>query len=176
MSVLVHRVKLVAATIDELAARSDDRAEELCRMDRLGRVYNLDFLQATARHRHNTLLRPNNTAPGAAGDGGGEAVGGSSGLGQVAERAAAAAAAAAAASNTLPVTANAWGTCDICRCERMRWQVVLLRLEAIRQPQCLCECCPPATAHTTHSQLHPRLHTSLPDTCTTFTCAQRHTR
>lgn len=110
VAVLRHRLRLVGATLDELSARSDDPDEEVSRMDRLGRQYQLDFLQATARHRHSSLLRPHNSeqASAAAAGGGTASV--------AAASAAAAAAAAAAGGDDLPVTGNAWGTCDVCRC------------------------------------------------------------
>lgn len=139
---LACRLRLVNATLDELAARADDPEEEMCRMDRLGRQYQLDFLQAAARHRHNSLIRPHNTdtntaaasaaaaaangaaaeadamdtdAPAAAAAAGaeGEAEAGTAAVGQALP--AAMAAAAAAAADDEPVTGNAWGTCDVCR-------------------------------------------------------------
>lgn len=52
------RGRLVAATLAELAARSDSREEEVARMARLGRTYQLDALQAAARARAALMLRP----------------------------------------------------------------------------------------------------------------------
>lgn len=118
------RLKLVSATLDEVSARSDDPDEEMSRMDRLGHQYQLDYLQATARHRHSSLLRPHSSeaegCTGAEGDGpcataeeGGEVP---PAVSVAAASAAAAAAAAAAGGDELPVSGNAWGTCDVCRC------------------------------------------------------------
>lgn len=116
------RLKLVNATLDELSARSDDPDEEMSRMDRLGRQYQLDYLQATARHRHSSLLRPHNSETGSVPGAEGEALGAEGGdgtpspvLSVAAASAAAAAAAAAAGGDELPVTGNAWGSCDVCR-------------------------------------------------------------
>jgi hypothetical protein len=119
----LHRLKLVSATLDELSARSDDPDEEMSRMDRLGRQYQLDYLQATARHRHSSLLRPQHSQakgdmavdgdrPSAAADTDGEVT---AAVSIAAASAAAAAAAAAAGGDERPVNGNAWGTCDVCR-------------------------------------------------------------
>lgn len=113
----------MTATLDELSARSDDPDEEMSRMDRLGRQYQLDVLQAAARHRHSSLLRPHNNegAPargsglGAAAQEGAEEDGGGPAVAGLAASAAAAAAAGGGSDESSPVTGNAYGTCDVCR-------------------------------------------------------------
>jgi len=150
------RLRLVNATLDELAARADDPEEEMYRMDRLGRQYQLDFLQAAARHRHNSLIRPHNTdintaaaaaaaangiaaeadamdtdAPPAAAGAEGEGEAGNAAVGQALP--AAMAAAAAAAADDEPVTGNAWGTCDVCR-------YAMLHCTSVVDPSTLLSC------------------------------------
>ena len=100
---------------------------QVSRMDRLGRQYQLDVLQAAARHRHSRLIRPhNNEAAAAAGtcdgdpgaaaqEGGAGDAGGPAGAGVMAAATATAAAAGDGSDESAPVTGNAWGTCDVCR-------------------------------------------------------------
>jgi hypothetical protein len=136
------RLKLVNATLDELSARSNDADEEMSRMERLGRQYQLDYIQAAARHRHSSLIRPSNTeqaaepqdlaaaAAAVAAIAGAEVMAGAEeGLPVAAVSAAAAAAAAAVAAggDELPVTGNAWGTCDVCRCVCLQSCALLCR-------------------------------------------------
>jgi hypothetical protein len=136
----LHRLKLVSATVDELSARSDAPDEEMRRMDRLGRQYQLDYVQATARHRHSSLLRPKHSQvegdtavegdrPPAAAETDGEVT---AAVSVTAASAAAAAAAAAADGDQLPVNGNAWGACDVCRCASHSAAVSARQLELIQ--------------------------------------------
>lgn len=116
-------------------------------MERLGRQYQLDYVQATARHRHSSLIRPSSTEPAAgaephelaaaaaAASAGAEGMAGAEeGPAAVSAAAAAAAAAVAAGGDELPVTGNAWGTCDVCRCA-LTWEV--------QAGVCMQSCCSP---------------------------------
>jgi hypothetical protein len=118
-----YRLKLVTATIDELAGRADSRKEELDRMARMGKTYQLDAIQAAARQRLNSLLHPHAPASSSSHTAGAAAL---------AAAAAAAGGPAAAGSGSLAahtyssgnssaggggcvVAGNVWGACDVCR-------------------------------------------------------------
>lgn len=84
----ICRLKLVEATLAEIEGRAEGVDEEVQRMRQLGSTYQLDSLQAAAKHRQASLLH--------IGAGDGEA-------------------AAAAAPAGPRISCNAWGECDACR-------------------------------------------------------------
>jgi hypothetical protein len=117
------RLKLVTATIDELAGRADSPQEELDRMARMGKTYQLDALQAAARQRLNSLLHPHAPASSshtagaaalAAAAAAAAAAGGSAAAGSSISSVAAHVSSSSSAGGCV-VTGNVWGSCDVCR-------------------------------------------------------------